>query len=111
MFLKPKNTDDFQADREYFTVYDSKSRSYTEPFPAQNKDVVLRDFLNAFNSPEASTKNIYFRNAEDYSIFRVGAFDLQSGQLRSQQPEHVANLHDICALVQPKPAPRDVQAL
>nr|QJB19275.1 MAG: nonstructural protein [Microvirus sp.] len=111
MFLKPKNGDVHQADREYFTVYDSKSRSYTEPFPAMNKDVVLRDFLNAFNHPEASTKNTYYRNAEDYSVFRVGTFDLQSGELRAHQPEHVANLHDIRSLAQPKQPPRDVQAL
>lgn len=90
-----------QADLEFFTVYDSKSKSYAEPFPAPNRDVLLRDFANAFRKTEASQNNKYFINAEDYSIFRIGTFDFQSGKLEAQQAEHIANLHDIRAMSSP----------
>lgn len=96
--------DQQRVDMEFFTVYDSKSRAYAEPFPALNKDVVLRDFLNAFKNPDASTKNRYYMNAEDFSVFRVGTFDSGSGQLQPINLEHVANLHDIRAMAQPSGA-------
>jgi hypothetical protein len=95
-----------QADLEFFTVFDSKSKSYSEPFPAMNKDVVLRDFANAFKHPEASTKNKYFMNAEDYAIFKVGQYDLKLGALTGQNPEHVVNLHDIRAMSTTDSGPR-----
>lgn len=86
-------------DLTFYTVYDSKSKTYIEPFPARNNEVVLRDFLNAFKHPDAPTKNNYFRNAEDFAIFKCGSFDLRSGKLEGQALEHVANLHDIRSMV------------
>lgn len=97
---------DKEPDLEFFTVFDSKTKSYAEPFPAKNKDTVLRDFMNAFKNPEASTKNKYYINAEDYSLFRIGAFDHRSGKLSAQNAEHVVNFHDIRAMLQPENSPR-----
>lgn len=101
MFAKNKPTPDL----EFFTVFDSKTKSYSEPFPTQNKDVVLRDFSNAFRSPDAPTKNKYFINAEDYSIFKIGSFNLKTGTLETQNLEHIVNLHDIRAMSQPTTGP------
>lgn len=103
MFGKKDNR---QVDCEFFTVFDSKSKSYSEPFPAPNKDVLLRDFLNAFKSPDAPEKNRYYRNAEDFSIFRIGTFDMKLGSMEAQHPEHISNLHDLRALAQPDNGPR-----
>jgi len=90
-----------QADVEFFTVFDSKSKSYTEPFPARNSDCVLRDFANAFRDPEAPRKNRYYQNAEDFAIFKIGNFDLKTGRMVSHNVEHVVNLHDVRTMVQP----------
>lgn len=98
MFTKKDNR---QPDLEFFTVFDSKSKTYSEPFPAKNRDVVLRDFMTAFKNPEAPQKNRYYQNAEDFSIFKTGTFDLSTGSLESSNLEHVANLHDLRALSQP----------
>lgn len=95
------NKSNQEADLEFFTVYDSKAGFYREPFPAKNKDVVLRDFLNAFKKPEAPKENVYYMNAEDYSIFKVGSFTMKTGLMSSINLEHVANLHDLRALAQP----------
>lgn len=96
-----KSKEDYQPDLEFFTVYDSKAKNYSEPFPAMNKDVVLRDFVNAFRSPEAAQKNRYYMNAEDFSIFKVGTFTLKTGSLIGQNHEHIANMHDLRAIAQP----------
>lgn len=90
-----------QPDMEFFTVYDSKGKCYREPFPAPNKDVVLRDFVNAFKKPNASQENVYYLNAEDYSIFRCGTFDKNTGCMVGINLEHVANLHDLRAIAGP----------
>ena len=90
------------ADLELFVVFDSKTKSYDAPIMAPNKDVLLRDILNNFKLPESQKENKFFLNAEDYSIFRIGSFTKYNGALRSQDLEHVANLHDLRALSGPE---------
>lgn len=97
-----KNDDDVvdNGALEFYTVYDSKARTYNEPFPAKNKEVVLRDFSNAFRKKEAAEVNRYYINAEDFAIFKCGKFDVQKGTLTGQGLEHVINLHDLRAISQ-----------
>lgn len=97
-------------DLEFFTVYDSKSKTYGEPFPAMNRDVVLRDFMNAFKNPEAPQNNRYYINAEDFSIFKVGSFEKRTGKLEGYNLEHVVNLHDLRAMAKPEPGPGALSA-
>lgn len=92
-----------KPDLELFTVFDSKTQSYSEPFPEVNKDAVLRDFVNAFKRPDASQNNKYFLNAEDFSLFRLGSFSKQTGLIQAHNLEHVANLHDLKAVATPSP--------
>lgn len=95
MFGKSKPNEGAQ----YFTVYDSKAQCYVEPFPAPNKDVLIRDFINAFRKPEAVNNNRYYLNAEDFQVFRIASFDFNSGELVPCKAEHVVNLHELRALV------------
>lgn len=98
MFSKKEKSN---TEYDFFTVYDSKSKSYSEPFPAKNSEVVLRDFANAFRNPEAPQKNRYYMNAEDFSIFKCGEFESTTGKMIGCNLEHVMNLHDIRAMSQP----------
>lgn len=98
MFGKQNNQ---EPDLEFFTVFDSKSKSYSEPFPSKNREVVIREFANAFKKEDAAKSNRYFQNAEDFAIFKVGSFDLRTGTLSSQNPEHIVNMHDLRAAVTP----------
>jgi len=84
---------------DMFTVFDSKAMTYAEPFPAPNKEVVIRDFANAFRKEDAQKVNRYFINAEDFSVFCIGSFDPSSGDLIVNKMEHVINLHDLRAAV------------
>lgn len=99
-----------QVDLEFFAVYDSKTQSYSEPFPAMNKEVLLRDFSNAFKDPEAPQKNRYYKNAEDFAIFKVGSYETKTGKLDGQNPEHILNLHDLRAMSQPVQNPGALSA-
>lgn len=99
-----KNKED-EASGHFYTVFDSKTKSYGEPFPAPNNAVLVRDFENAFRRPEAAEKNRYYLNAEDFSIFRCGSFNLKTGELQGCSLEHVANCHDIRAMVDARKGP------
>lgn len=85
------------SDIEFFTVFDSKAGTYAEPFPAPNKEVLIRDFANAFRKEDAPKVNRYFINAEDFSVFKIGTFDTKTGTLAVEKMEHVINLHDLRA--------------
>lgn len=97
MFGKNKQ----QSDLEFFTVFDSKAGIYAEPFPAPNKEVLIRDFANAFRKEDAPKVNRYYINAEDFSVFKIGSFDQKTGVLAPQNLEHVINLHDLRAATTP----------
>lgn len=102
---------DQQADLEAFTIYDSKSKSYGDPVFEKNKDVLMRGILNMFNDPQQK-QNMYLKNAEDYSIFRIGTYSKVTGQLTASNLEHVANMHDIRALSRASEGPEsDARAL
>lgn len=101
------NKNEKQPDLEFFTVFDSKSKSYAEPFPAPNKEVLMRDFMNAFKkaAQDEKSNNKYYTNAEDFSLFKVGTFDFKTGTLEATKMEHVVNLHDLRALTKPSVGP------
>lgn len=90
-----------RSDIEFYTVFDSKAGTYAEPFPAPNKEVLIRDFANAFRKEDAPKVNRYYINAEDFSVFKIGSFDSTTGQLTAQNMEHVINLHDLRAATTP----------
>lgn len=101
MFGKNKEQ---QPDLEFFTIFDSKSKSYSKPIQEINKDVLLRAIINDFGNPETH-KTAHYLNSEDFAIFRIGSFDRKTGTISSQNLEHIANLHDLRALAQPSPGP------
>lgn len=103
MFSSNKPQD---PDLEFFAVHDSKTNSYKQPFPAPNSAVCIREFQNAFKAPNAIEVNEFYRNPEDYKLYKVGAFYLKTGKLVAQEPEHVISFHDLHAAVNLKTSPR-----
>lgn len=97
MFGKNKDQD---PDLEFFTIFDSKSKSYENPTFAPNKNVLIREIINMFKDPKES-RNKFLLNAEDYSIFKIASYDKKTGQVAALQLEHVANMHDLRAIAQP----------
>lgn len=91
MFSKKQD----QTDIDLFVVYDSKTESYSDIIPAINSLDITREFYNAFMDPSAEAKNKYYKNAEDFSLFKIGAYARKSAQLLSQEPTHVVNFHEL----------------
>lgn len=87
-----------RPDSEIFVYFDSKSKSYGQPMFAINQHAILRDITNMFRDPERQ-KDVLYTNAEDFSVFKIGYYDKSTGKIHSQELEHIANLHDLRALV------------
>lgn len=89
-----------QGDTELFAVYDSKTESYSDIIPSINHLDIIREFTNAFQDPSAETKNRYYRNAEDFSLFKIGGYDRKTGQMQGHNPTHVVNFHELKSQVE-----------
>lgn len=48
-------------------------------FPEQNSDMAKRGFLHGLAN--AQPDSLFYSNPQDYSLFRVGDFDTDSGQI------------------------------
>lgn len=97
MFGKGKS-EEIQKDVEIFTVFDSKTNSYELPTFAFNHHDCVRQIINMFKDP-SQAKNKFLLNAEDYSLFRIGSYSKRTGLIYTEQLTHIANLHDLRALV------------
>jgi len=87
-----------ESSLRFFTIFDSKAQIYTKPLVAPNKETIVRELLNMMRDP-SQANNMYLLNAEDYSLFDCGSFDSSTGLMSAGNLEHVANLHDLRALV------------
>lgn len=88
-----------EPDLEFFTIYDSKGKQYRSPMSALNSQVMIRDICNMMRDP-GQAKNQLLVNAEDFSLFKIASYDYSSGLMSVFNHEHVANLHDLRAVVQ-----------
>lgn len=76
---------------ECFTVWDAKAKAYIQPFWAMNEQVAQRMFATAVNDPQHDF-NIH---AEDYSLFKLGAFDQVTGEMIISEIECIARAHEL----------------
>jgi len=65
-----------------FTVYDSAARRYLEPFFAETVEVACRMFRSLVNK-EGHQFN---RFPEDYTLFHIGEYDAELGELTAMTP-------------------------
>lgn len=100
-----KNKD--QVDFELFSIYDSKTQAYGNPTHAVNHHDLIRQVTNMFLDP-SQRNNQLFTNAEDFSVFRIGTYSKSTGTISAINPEHIANLHDLRALVRAQ-EPKNIQ--
>lgn len=74
-----------------YSIHDIKAESYVQPFLAPNDALALRMLQNACN--DANTD--FFKFAEDYSLWRVGKFDQNSGTIEAEKPNCLAKAFDL----------------
>lgn len=86
--------------QKFFIIYDSKSQSYKPPYSSENKFTIVREIGNLLKRDDQKD-NVLLTNAEDFSIFETAELDLKTGLFSPlAQLEHVANLHEIRAMIQ-----------
>ena len=67
-----------------FTIYDSKSELFAEPFWCQTRAVAIRSLEAAANREGTD----FFNFAEDFTLFEIGEFDVDSGKLQAYETPH-----------------------
>lgn len=71
-----------------YTVYDCKGLFYGPPFYSQTDGSALRAFSEVVNDPSTPIG----RHPRDYSLFFIGEFDDQHGEVLSVAPkQHIAD--------------------
>lgn len=93
-----------KADNNYevFVTFDSKAKAYDLPVFVPGKEVLMRDIINLMNNPQHQTA-VRVQNAEDFSLFKIGTYDLKTSKLDYHAPEHIANFHELRAMSNWKP--------
>lgn len=73
-----------------FSIYDSRAEAYMRPFCARNSGEALRAFADLANDPQHAVG----QHPEDYSLWRHGAFDEETGELSALPKEHLGHAVD-----------------
>lgn len=60
-----------------FAVWDDKAKAYLQPFFMANSATAVRALKSAANDPSHG----FCQHPEDYTLFRIGEFDDQTGTL------------------------------
>ena len=66
---------------QVFAVYDIKARAYMSPFFMPNREMAVRAFSTGVNE-EKSELN---KHPADFTLFHIGAFDDETGNLEPLQ--------------------------
>lgn len=70
-----------------FCVFDCKAEAYLRPFFAETNGLAIRSFRDAANDPSSEM----CKHAADYTLFRVGDFDVLSAKLEACTPLSLGN--------------------
>lgn len=71
-----------------YAIKDCKMGKFNNPFTAENNDVAKR--MLATTMLNKSIENGIYQFAEDYQLFKIGAYDNDTGELKTEV-EFVAN--------------------
>lgn len=72
---------------EIYSVFDTVSKSFTQPFYQVNEGVARRNIAAAVNNKEHN----FHVAPGDYDLYRVGKFDDQTGKIEGEN-ERICNL-------------------
>lgn len=65
-----------------YSIFDSKAKAFATPFFCSNDDVSVRMFARSVKDPQS----MMFSNPEDFSLYRLGSFNHESGRLIMSDP-------------------------
>lgn len=76
---------------QIFTVNDVKAGAYMTPFFSRNRNTAIRDLQTAVNDPE----HMFHKHPEDYTLFWLGEFTLETAHMSAGVPEQIARCMDL----------------
>ena len=76
-----------------YTIFDSASGAYIRPFYAQSDGQALRSFTDISQDADHEIG----KHPEDYSLFRIGTYDDNKGQLHPEDKECLATAMEVVA--------------
>lgn len=68
--------------QKVFSVFDDKAKAYMLPFFQPEKGMAVRMFSDAVNDPQS----LFGKHPEDFTLFFVGEFDLETGEVIAKVP-------------------------
>lgn len=86
-----------------YAIYDVKTQLYSHPHFLQTNGNAIRSFAQACED-EKSDLNKY---AKDFSLYHIGEYDLETGNLKTDQPKQIATAMEFIT----KPDPLDYKTL
>lgn len=84
-----------------FSVFDSKAAYFGQPFFDQSENSAIRNFADAVND-SSNPNNMWNKHPEDFSLFNIGEFDNETGQIEKQLPLSVITASAIKSINQEK---------
>ncbi len=73
-----------------YSIFDAKANAFHTPFFSTNHSTAIRSFEQA----ALDEGHEFNRHSEDYSLWFIGQFDAESGELSSNVPVSIANARD-----------------
>ncbi|QCQ85112.1 nonstructural protein [Blackfly microvirus SF02] len=71
-----------------FSVWDSKSKTFSQPFYAMTVGVATRNFTDLVNDPQTQVN----KYPDDFTLFELGEFEDSTGKISSENgPQSVIN--------------------
>lgn len=80
-----------------FAVFDSKASTFGLPFADQREEAAIRNFGDAVRDG-SNPNNLWHKHPEDFSLFQVGEFDMNSGELLPCLPKSLITASAIHSL-------------
>jgi len=91
---------------QLYAIFDTATGVYEKPFFGQSDGEVKRSFMDIANDADHPIG----KHPEDYSLYRLGNFDDNTGMVLNEENECLCTAHEIIASSR-NPDPRQMQLL
>jgi hypothetical protein len=75
---------------ELFTIYDTKSETYFQPFYMLNTAMALRQFADMANDKESNIS----KHPEDYTLYHLGSWQDQDAKFETIDKKLIASANE-----------------
>lgn len=82
----------------FYSVFDSAVNAYMRPFVMQADNQAIRMFTDEAVNAESDIS----KHPEDYSLFRLGSFDDNEGEIIPEEPRCLGRAHELAAATREK---------